>query len=185
MAGRRPRVHQVVSGMDSSPVSVKAASFPCPFRFLFWLTDTLPEKAGGTILLAPDAGTKTLLHETSHELMHQDDDRPKDKAILELEAESVAYVVGRHFSLEGLSSPNYGDPLNNDSLLKAMISIGRCGVGKRRWSGSPQSVSSRDRFVPPPEHSPGANSGSTWGWGDASPGKVLTGACPVLRLCSG
>ena len=27
--------------------------------------------------------------------------------MLELEAESVAYVVGRYFGLEGLSSPNY------------------------------------------------------------------------------
>ena len=30
-----------------------------------------------------------------------------DKTIRELEAESVAYVVGKHFGLNGLSSPNY------------------------------------------------------------------------------
>ena len=30
-----------------------------------------------------------------------------DKTIRELEAESVAYVVGKHFGLDGLSSPNY------------------------------------------------------------------------------
>ena len=39
--------------------------------------------------------------------MHKDDDRPNDKTILELEAESVAYVVSKHFVLDGLSSPNY------------------------------------------------------------------------------
>lgn len=39
--------------------------------------------------------------------MHQNDDRAKDKTILELEAESVAYVVGIHLGLDGLSSPNY------------------------------------------------------------------------------
>ena len=63
--------------------------------------------SGGAILLSPNAGTKTLIHEIAHELMHQDDDRPKNKTILELEAESVAYVVGKHFGLEGLASPNY------------------------------------------------------------------------------
>ena len=62
---------------------------------------------GGAILVSPNAGTKTLIHEIAHELMHQNDDRPKDETILELEAESVAYVVAKHFGLDGLSSPNY------------------------------------------------------------------------------
>ena len=62
---------------------------------------------GGTILVSPSAGTKTLLHEIAHELMHQDDNHSNEKTIRELEAESVAYVVGKHFGLEGLASPNY------------------------------------------------------------------------------
>ena len=62
---------------------------------------------GGSIELDPSAGTKTLIHEIAHELMHRGEDRPDDLRIRELEAESVAYVVGRHFGLEGLSSPNY------------------------------------------------------------------------------
>jgi len=49
----------------------------------------------------------SLIHEIAHELMHKDDDHPNDKTILELEAESVAYVVSKHFGLDGLSSPNY------------------------------------------------------------------------------
>ena len=62
---------------------------------------------GGEIELDPSAGTKTLIHEIAHELLHQDENRPMDKTIRELEAESVAYVVGKHFGLDGLSSPNY------------------------------------------------------------------------------
>ncbi len=62
---------------------------------------------GGEIELDPSAGTKTLIHEIAHELMHRDENRPVDPAIRELEAESVAYVVGKHFGLDELSSPNY------------------------------------------------------------------------------
>jgi len=39
--------------------------------------------------------------------MHKDDGRRNDRTILELEAESVAYVVAKHFGIEGLASPNY------------------------------------------------------------------------------
>ena len=63
--------------------------------------------AGGSIEIAPEAGTKTLIHEIAHELMHRGEDRPKDHRVRELEAEAVAFVVGTHFGLEGISSPNY------------------------------------------------------------------------------
>jgi hypothetical protein len=62
---------------------------------------------GGKIILDPEAGTKTLIHEIAHEMMHHDQDRISNSRIRELEAESVAYVVGKHFGLDGLSSPNY------------------------------------------------------------------------------
>lgn len=62
---------------------------------------------GGMIELSPNAGVKTLVHEIAHELLHHNGDRPNNSAIRELEAESVAYVVGKHFGLEGLSSPSY------------------------------------------------------------------------------
>lgn len=61
----------------------------------------------GSILLSEDAGTKTLIHELAHELMHQGKERMRDRTLIELEAESVAYVVARHFGLGGLASPNY------------------------------------------------------------------------------
>ena len=69
--------------------------------------DTQGVSTGGSILLSPEAGTKTLIHEIAHELMHQDENRPADKSIRELEAESVAYVVARYFGIDGLASPNY------------------------------------------------------------------------------
>lgn len=62
---------------------------------------------GGSIDLDPSAGTKTLIHEIAHELLHRDENRPDTPVVRELEAESVAYVVGKHFGLDGLSSPNY------------------------------------------------------------------------------
>ena len=62
---------------------------------------------GGAILISPQAGTKTLIHEIAHELLHQVKDAPTDSTIRELEAESVAYVVAKHYGLDGLSSPNY------------------------------------------------------------------------------
>jgi len=61
---------------------------------------------GGEIVLSPEAGTKTLIHEIAHELMHMEQ-LGKDKTILELEAEAVAYVVARHFGIKDLASPNY------------------------------------------------------------------------------
>ena len=62
---------------------------------------------GGEIYLSPKAGTKTIIHEIAHELMHQGDERKPDKSIMELEAESVAYVVAKYFCMDGLASPNY------------------------------------------------------------------------------
>ena len=62
---------------------------------------------GGRIVLDPQAGTKTLIHEIAHELLHHRDDQPVEHTLRELEAESVAYVVARYFNLNELSSPNY------------------------------------------------------------------------------
>jgi hypothetical protein len=62
---------------------------------------------GGKIILDPNAGTKTLIHEIAHELLHHQKNVLTDGTTRELEAESVAYVVARHFGLNGLSSPNY------------------------------------------------------------------------------
>lgn len=62
---------------------------------------------GGKIILEPDAGTKTLIHELGHELLHHTENAPSDRTTRELEAESVAYVVAKHFGMDGLSSPNY------------------------------------------------------------------------------
>ena len=62
---------------------------------------------GGVIELSPDAGTKTLIHEIAHELMHRDQNNLQNREIKELEAEGVSYAVCRHFGLENLNCPNY------------------------------------------------------------------------------
>jgi len=63
---------------------------------------------GGTIVLSPEAGTKTLIHELGHELLHQNIARWSIESItMELEAESVAFVVAKHFGFNDLNSPNY------------------------------------------------------------------------------
>lgn len=80
--------------------------------------------AGGRILLSPQTGTKTLIHELAHELLHQRDKAvaPATREAKEAEAESVAYVVGRHFGLESLGSPNYLALWDADSkVLKAHL----------------------------------------------------------------
>ena len=62
---------------------------------------------GWDILVSPNAGTKTLIHKIAHELIHHGEQQLNNKTILELEAESVSFVVSKHFGLDGLSSPNY------------------------------------------------------------------------------
>ncbi|KKN37598.1 hypothetical protein LCGC14_0761670, partial [marine sediment metagenome] len=72
--------------------------------------------AGGDIKLDPTAGTKTLIHEIAHELLHHGPDRlTLTRETKELEAEAIAYVVALHFGLDDLSSPNYLVLSNADS----------------------------------------------------------------------
>jgi len=62
---------------------------------------------GGAIDIDLAAGTKTLIHELAHELMHKGKDNIQSREIKELQAEAVAYIVSRHFGLGGLKSANY------------------------------------------------------------------------------
>ena len=62
---------------------------------------------GGEIEISPNAGTKTLIHEIAHELMHRDSIHNKRKEIVEWEAESVAYIVAKYFKINLLKSPTY------------------------------------------------------------------------------
>jgi hypothetical protein len=69
--------------------------------------DTQGVSMGGSIVLSPEAGTKTLIHEIAHEFLHQVEENQLSRAEKEMEAESVAYVVSKHFGFSKLSSPNY------------------------------------------------------------------------------
>jgi len=80
---------------------------------------------GGTIEIAPTAGTTTLIHELAHTLMHHSPDAPVERTLRELEAEAVAYVVGRHLGLDSTGSPNYValHGANSDLILKHLERI--------------------------------------------------------------
>ena len=86
----------------------------------------------GTIVIAPDlepaARLVTLVHELSHDRMHQASERRKEttKAIRETEAEAVAHVVCQALGLETLEhSADYIQLYNGDVevLVKSMDHI--------------------------------------------------------------
>ena len=62
---------------------------------------------GGAIEISPDAGTKTLIHEIAHELMHQSFNALFNKELIEMEAECVAYVISNYFGIGQLNCVNY------------------------------------------------------------------------------
>jgi len=93
--------------------------------------ETQGSSRGGEIELAEHAGTKTLIHEIAHELLHQ-----KSLSVLlnrgtkELEAEAVAYVVSSHFGIPDLASPNYLALFEADAekILKRYDRISTCAA---------------------------------------------------------
>ena len=77
-------------------------------------TGALPAAArgaslGGKIVLVAEAGTKTLIHELAHEFLHRSGGGATglSRQEREIEAETTAYVVCRHFGLGESKSPNY------------------------------------------------------------------------------
>ena len=62
---------------------------------------------GGRIEISPNAGTKTLIHEIAHEMMHRSDPLILSRKDKEIEAEAVAYSVASYFGINNLKSPNY------------------------------------------------------------------------------
>jgi len=80
---------------------------------------------GGAIEISPSAGTKTLIHEIAHEMLHQGKGVITDHATRELQAESVAYIVSRFFGLQELNSPNYISlfGLDQKNILDSMSNI--------------------------------------------------------------
>ncbi len=82
---------------------------------------------GGRIELAPGASVKTLVHELAHELLHWTPAGEKvalPAGVIELQAESVAYVVCRHMGLtDGLHCPTYIAAWGGDAqTLRASLS---------------------------------------------------------------
>jgi len=88
---------------------------------------------GGTILLkaslAPADEFSVLVHELSHEMLHQDStDRSKEKTIREAEAEAVAYVVCQGIGLDvNTASSDYIQLYDGDkkTLMQSLERIQR------------------------------------------------------------
>ena len=79
------------------------------------ITDDMPVigaegvSMGKKILILPEAGTRTIIHELAHELLHKGT-KPGEvlnTQVEEIEADSVAYVVCEHFNITNKESPNY------------------------------------------------------------------------------
>lgn len=85
--------------------SIKAVA-PAPIRFDNWddakkgyyhLTDQeIVIKSGMSELQT----IKTAIHETTHSILHKDKDHIKDSATMEVEAESVAFILCQHLGLD-------------------------------------------------------------------------------------
>lgn len=89
------------------------------------------ESHGGAIVLRPEAGTKTLIHEIAHELLHRQADRDEiSRQVREIEAEAAAYVVAKVFNFKELNSPNYLALWNADSdqIRDRFDRIQKCAV---------------------------------------------------------
>ncbi len=99
-----------VSPEKNKELEAKLLTFAADNDITVEVTEDLPDgtqgrSQGGLIQLAPNAGTKTLIHEIAHELLHKKKRSSRD--VMELEAESIAFVVGYTFGLDNLASPNY------------------------------------------------------------------------------
>jgi hypothetical protein len=90
--------------------------------------DTQGLSAKGRVLIDPSTGTRTLIHESAHELMHHEPTVRVSRAIGELEAESVAYVVGTYFGLGDEGVVNYLAiwGADGESIKKCMDRIHSC-----------------------------------------------------------
>ena len=54
---------------------------------------------GGSIILSPEAGTKTLIHEIAHEFLHQMGNGQLSRIEKEIEAESITFTLFSSISL--------------------------------------------------------------------------------------
>lgn len=69
--------------------------------------ETQGASMGGRIFLNPGSGVKTFVHELSHELLHRQEALLLSHLERELEAESISFIVCRHFGISNMACPNY------------------------------------------------------------------------------
>ena len=100
--------------------------------------------------LSPAEETSVLLHELAHVMLHGGDDKPQSRTVLEVEAESVAFIVGESLGLQCIqSSCNYIQLYNGNSdtlmaslerIQKAAATIIRDILAETKLEGAPMSV---------------------------------------------
>ena len=67
----------------------------------------------------------TLIHEYAHALLHFDVDSEPERAKREVEAEAVAYIVGRYFDLDTSGSAFYLAAWENEDAAVIQERLGR------------------------------------------------------------
>ncbi|MHC1740153.1 MAG: ArdC-like ssDNA-binding domain-containing protein [Anaerolineaceae bacterium] len=75
--------------------------------FTMLVGETQGFSTGSEITIDISAGFKTVVHEVCHSLIHFDKTSSWNREIKELQAEATAFIVARHFGIDGLNSANY------------------------------------------------------------------------------
>lgn len=79
---------------------------PVPIRFEAWEArkkghyDLMKKEIVIKVGMSEQQTIKTAIHETAHSILHADTRQVKDAASMEVEAESIAYVVCQHYGLD-------------------------------------------------------------------------------------
>lgn len=98
--------------------------------------ETQGTSSGRDIEIDITAGSKTIIHEICHSLLHFDNVTQQSKEIMELQAEATAYLVAKHFGIGSLNSANYialfrlesKDIINHMDLIQKTASEIICGI---------------------------------------------------------
>lgn len=93
--------------------------------------DTQGLSKGGSIVLSPEAGTKTLIHEIAHEFLHQVEKNQLTRSEKEMEAESIAYIVASYLGLRNLNCPTY-IALHGENSEKILTQFNRINTTARK-----------------------------------------------------
>ena len=107
------------------------------------LGETQGYSTGSEITIDISAGSKTIIHEICHSLIHFDKTSSWNREIKELQAEATGFIVARHFGIDGLNSANYialfgfnsKDILSHIEVIQKTASEIICGIEQQNILG--------------------------------------------------